>query len=229
MYTRWAGVQLCQSSGPTLPNPRRHCWFNGKLALLFIIFSQFNYWIYTHRSQPSHPLCRWSHLYMSFLLFWCVNFRCRPHSYQCHLSLSSWTSPFFTFTQRNERKAWSCSTNQWTCWWCVPIPEEMGIQNDILKFSLFVADTLQAIGGAVNAKWVHSGKVEAGTFCDAQGWLLYGWRLCIPSIFVCRYHQKCRRDRRRTVQSGKFYSHSGTRLIDSTVARSFRLSASTHV
>jgi hypothetical protein len=37
---------------------------------------------------------------------------------------------------------------------------------------LFVADTLQAIGGAVNAKWVGSGKVEVGSFCDAQGWSL---------------------------------------------------------
>jgi len=45
----------------------------------------------------------------------------------------------------------------------------MGIEIDLLKLSLFVADTLQAIGGAVNAKWVDSGKVEAGTFCDAQG------------------------------------------------------------
>lgn len=70
MHTRWICVQLCQSSGPSLPYPRWHCGFNG--GPLFSVTAP--YCIYTHRSQPNHPLCRWSHLYTSFLLFWCVNF-----------------------------------------------------------------------------------------------------------------------------------------------------------
>jgi hypothetical protein len=38
------------------------------------------------------------------------------------------------------------------------------------QLSLFFADTLQALGGALNAKWVTDGKVEVGTFCNSQGW-----------------------------------------------------------
>ena len=44
------------------------------------------------------------------------------------------------------------------------------------QLSLFAADTLQAIGGVLNFKWVQDGTVKVGSYCDAQGgvhfWLL---------------------------------------------------------
>ncbi|KAJ6521955.1 hypothetical protein DFH09DRAFT_212956 [Mycena vulgaris] len=40
---------------------------------------------------------------------------------------------------------------------------------DVLMLSLFVADLLQALGAVVDVRWVHSGKVEVGSFCTAQG------------------------------------------------------------
>lgn len=46
---------------------------------------------------------------------------------------------------------------------------ESGALIIIFQFSLFLAEALQAIGGIVNISWVQSGKVEAGSFCRAQG------------------------------------------------------------
>lgn len=40
---------------------------------------------------------------------------------------------------------------------------------DVLMLSLFVADLIQAIGAVMDVHWVHSGKVEVGGFCTAQG------------------------------------------------------------
>ncbi|KAF5320691.1 hypothetical protein D9619_001330 [Psilocybe cf. subviscida] len=40
---------------------------------------------------------------------------------------------------------------------------------DLLIFCLFVADILQATGAVMDIKWIHTGKVEVGTFCNAQG------------------------------------------------------------
>ncbi|KDR75017.1 hypothetical protein GALMADRAFT_69346 [Galerina marginata CBS 339.88] len=40
---------------------------------------------------------------------------------------------------------------------------------DLLMFSLFSADALQALGAVMDIKWVQEGKVEAGGFCNAQG------------------------------------------------------------
>lgn len=40
---------------------------------------------------------------------------------------------------------------------------------DVLMLSLFVADLIQAIGAVMDVRWVHSGKVEVGAFCTAQG------------------------------------------------------------
>lgn len=40
---------------------------------------------------------------------------------------------------------------------------------DILMFSLFIADLLQAISSVMDLKWVGSGHVEVGEFCSAQG------------------------------------------------------------
>ena len=37
------------------------------------------------------------------------------------------------------------------------------------QLSLFAADTLQAIGGVLNFKWVQDGEVKVGSYCDAQG------------------------------------------------------------
>ena len=38
-----------------------------------------------------------------------------------------------------------------------------------LQLSLFAADLLQAIGAALDVKWVHQGFVQVGGFCTAQG------------------------------------------------------------
>ncbi|KLO07844.1 hypothetical protein SCHPADRAFT_944915 [Schizopora paradoxa] len=40
---------------------------------------------------------------------------------------------------------------------------------DVYVLSLFVADVLQSIGSAMSARWVHTGVVEPGHFCTAQG------------------------------------------------------------
>jgi len=40
---------------------------------------------------------------------------------------------------------------------------------DILMLSLFVADFGQALGAVLDIKWVHSGVVEIGDYCTAQG------------------------------------------------------------
>ncbi|KDR75049.1 hypothetical protein GALMADRAFT_248909 [Galerina marginata CBS 339.88] len=40
---------------------------------------------------------------------------------------------------------------------------------DLLMFSLFSADVLQAIGAVMDIKWIQDGKVESGNFCNAQG------------------------------------------------------------
>jgi len=40
---------------------------------------------------------------------------------------------------------------------------------DLLMFSLFSADALQAMGGAMSIQWIQDGKVEVGNFCSAQG------------------------------------------------------------
>ncbi|KAJ7282868.1 hypothetical protein C8J57DRAFT_53677 [Mycena rebaudengoi] len=40
---------------------------------------------------------------------------------------------------------------------------------DVFMLSLFVADLVQAIGAVMDVRWVHSGHVEAGAFCTAQG------------------------------------------------------------
>ncbi|KAI0276641.1 hypothetical protein BGY98DRAFT_694186 [Russula aff. rugulosa BPL654] len=40
---------------------------------------------------------------------------------------------------------------------------------DILMFSLFVFDILQAIGGIFNIRWAHNGIVTIGPYCTAQG------------------------------------------------------------
>jgi uncharacterized membrane protein len=37
------------------------------------------------------------------------------------------------------------------------------------QLSLFIADLLQAIGAAMDLKWVGSGHLEVGQFCSAQG------------------------------------------------------------
>ena len=43
------------------------------------------------------------------------------------------------------------------------------INLSIEQFSLFSADILQAIGAVMDIKWIHDGKVEVGSFCNAQG------------------------------------------------------------
>jgi len=40
---------------------------------------------------------------------------------------------------------------------------------DIYMLSLFISDLIQALGYTVDVRWVHEGKVFAGTFCTAQG------------------------------------------------------------
>ena len=73
------------------------------------------------------------------------------------------------------------------------------------QLSLFFADTLQAIGGALNTRWISEGKVELGTFCDAQGRsevLCRGW-LVVTLFAIYRYHPKCRGDRRSALKSRK--------------------------
>ncbi|KAJ7451761.1 hypothetical protein B0H11DRAFT_2075009 [Mycena galericulata] len=40
---------------------------------------------------------------------------------------------------------------------------------DVLMLSLFVADLIQAIGAVMDLHWVHSGRVDIGAFCTAQG------------------------------------------------------------
>ncbi|PPQ89327.1 hypothetical protein CVT25_003164 [Psilocybe cyanescens] len=40
---------------------------------------------------------------------------------------------------------------------------------DLLMFSLFSANVLQAIGAIMNVKWVHDGRVKIGYFYDVQG------------------------------------------------------------
>jgi len=40
---------------------------------------------------------------------------------------------------------------------------------DLLMFSLFFADVIQAIGGVMGIKWVVDGKVQVGSYCTAQG------------------------------------------------------------
>ncbi|KAF8971116.1 hypothetical protein BDZ97DRAFT_2054852 [Flammula alnicola] len=40
---------------------------------------------------------------------------------------------------------------------------------DLLMFSLFSADVLQAIGAVMDIRWIQQGKVEVGRFCNAQG------------------------------------------------------------
>jgi len=40
---------------------------------------------------------------------------------------------------------------------------------DILMASLFLADIVQAIGAILSLKWLQTGKVETGAFCNAQG------------------------------------------------------------
>jgi hypothetical protein len=45
---------------------------------------------------------------------------------------------------------------------------------------LFIANTLQAIGGALNFHWINIGKVEVGSFCNVQG----GYSQCIHQILV---------------------------------------------
>jgi hypothetical protein len=40
---------------------------------------------------------------------------------------------------------------------------------DLIMFSLFSADVLQAIGAVMSIKWIQDGKVEVGGFCSAQG------------------------------------------------------------
>lgn len=40
---------------------------------------------------------------------------------------------------------------------------------DLLMFSLFTADVLQAIGAVMSIKWIHEGKVHVGEFCNSQG------------------------------------------------------------
>ncbi|KAF9527370.1 hypothetical protein CPB83DRAFT_876503 [Crepidotus variabilis] len=40
---------------------------------------------------------------------------------------------------------------------------------DLLMFGLFFADILQAVGGVLDLRWIHLGKVEVGEYCNAQG------------------------------------------------------------
>jgi len=40
---------------------------------------------------------------------------------------------------------------------------------DLIMFSLFFADALQAIGAVMSIPWIQDGKVEVGKFCSAQG------------------------------------------------------------
>lgn len=40
-----------------------------------------------------------------------------------------------------------------------------------LQLSLFLADLLQAIGAAIDARWAHTGTVRIGPLCTAQGML----------------------------------------------------------
>jgi hypothetical protein len=51
------------------------------------------------------------------------------------------------------------------------------------KFSLFMADLIQAGGMAMDAKWVNDGKVQTGTYCTAQG------TICLFSglVRVCQF------------------------------------------
>jgi hypothetical protein len=40
---------------------------------------------------------------------------------------------------------------------------------DVLILSLFFADLVQAVGAVMDVHWVHAGKVQAGSYCSAQG------------------------------------------------------------
>ncbi|KAI0066270.1 hypothetical protein BV25DRAFT_1879414 [Artomyces pyxidatus] len=40
---------------------------------------------------------------------------------------------------------------------------------DIYMLFLFVCDIIQALGGMLDVKWAHTGKVHTGSFCTAQG------------------------------------------------------------
>lgn len=35
--------------------------------------------------------------------------------------------------------------------------------------SLFCSDILQGLGGVLNVRWIHDGKLEDGSYCTAQG------------------------------------------------------------
>ena len=47
---------------------------------------------------------------------------------------------------------------------------DLHVQNaDALQLSLCIADVLQALGAALDVRWVHEGIVKVGSFCRAQG------------------------------------------------------------
>jgi len=67
----------------------------------------------------------------------------------------------------------SICRNVWRKTLFPPTPSErqhlIQVPADVFMLSLFVADLLQALGGAVNVKWIHELRVYRGTFCSLQG------------------------------------------------------------
>lgn len=57
-----------------------------------------------------------------------------------------------------------------------------------LQLSLFVADLLQAIGAALDVRWVQTGSVQTGGFCTAQGMSIT--RLMCKIDYANRDHTK---------------------------------------
>ncbi|KDR79579.1 hypothetical protein GALMADRAFT_137377 [Galerina marginata CBS 339.88] len=78
-------------------------------------------------------------------------------------SLASLLAVLYVFVIISRNVAWrvrNSPTNRWQVFY-TPM--------DLLMFSLFSADLLQAIGGVMNLKWINDGKVQVGDFCSAQG------------------------------------------------------------
>ena len=95
-------------------------------------------------------------------------------------------------------------TDKFTCWCiCCELLETFFIDFSelsvaFLQLSLFVADLLQSIGGAMDIKWVHTGIVQIGHYCTAEGdssILIYRgcyWKLSLDRTYSATWRDCCR-------------------------------------
>ena len=94
-------------------------------------------------------------------------------------------------------------TNKFTCWRiCCELLETFFIDFSelnvtFLQLSLFVADLLQSIGGAMDIKWVHTGIVQIGHYCTAEGDSFitinceYYWKLSLDRSYSTTWRDCC--------------------------------------